>query len=196
MHGRATERDESMKPNFEHVGPIVDFGDVRIDNDQAEAFRKSALNGTKIRKLAIEDESSLVLTTSYATGVLSTAAADYDVSESSFYAKSFSGLHPDYWRSVVTFARYNQKHADTKIYNVYEVEAYAGEVTSAVRRVRVIRNLSRIAFDQAGEPYEDMYSRQRKSFEIPMQPDDVGFVSTSMTRIMNRQRVTSGGYWR
>lgn len=180
-----------MKPNFEHIGPIVDFGDVRIDNDHAEAFRKNALEGTKIHKLFIGDESSYIWTASYATGVLSTAASDYDVPESAFYSKSFTGSHPDYWRSVVTFARYNQKHADTKIYNVYEVEAYGGEVTSAVRRVRILRNLSRITFNQAGEPYEDTYSRQRKSFETPMQPDDVELVSTLMTRIMNRQRVTS-----
>ncbi|MBC7565243.1 hypothetical protein H7100_03395 [Candidatus Saccharibacteria bacterium] len=182
-----------MKPTFEHIGPVVDFGDVQIDSDQAEVFRKNALQGTKIHKLLVDDEFSYVWTASYATGVLSSAAADYDVPESAFYAKSFSGMNPDYWRSVVTFARYNQKHADTKIYNVYEVEAHAGEVTSAVRRVRIIRNLSRLTFNQAGEPYEDTYSRQRKSFETPMQPEDVELVSAHITRIMNRQRVTSRG---
>ncbi|HEY8886271.1 MAG TPA: hypothetical protein VIM31_02090 [Candidatus Microsaccharimonas sp.] len=183
-----------MKPTFEHVGPIVDFGDVQIDGDQAEVFRKTALQGTKIHKLSIEDQSSYIWTASYATGVLSDAAADYDVTESAFYAKSLSGMKPDYWRSVVTFARYNLKHADTKIYNIYEVEAHAGEVTSAVRRVRIIRNLSRLTFNSAGEPYEDTYSRQRKSFETPMQPDDVDLVATNIARVMNRQRSTSRRY--
>jgi len=180
-----------MKPTFEHVGPVVGFGDVQINEEQAEVFRQTALQGTKIHKLSIGDESSYVWTASYATGVLSTAAADYDVSESAFYSKSFSGMNPDYWRSVITFARYNQKHADTKIYNVYEVEAHAGEVTSAVRTVRIIRNLSRITFNTLGEPYEDTYSRQRKSFQTPLQPDDIELVATNIGRIMSRQRVTS-----
>lgn len=188
-----TERQfeaRTITPNFEHVGPIVDFGDVQIDGDQAEAFRKVALQGTKIKELSIDDDSSLVWTTSYASGVLSQAAADYDVYESAYFAKSITGARPDFWRSVVTFARYNQKHSDTKIYNIYEVEAHAGEVTSAVRHVRIIRNLSRITFNAAGEPYEDTYSRQRKTFQTPMQPEDVELVSTNIGRIMNRQRAT------
>ena len=180
-----------MEPTFEHVGPRVDFGTVLIDPDEAETFRKTLLQGTRIRQLAINDESSLLWTTSYATGVLSTAAADYAVDESAYYAKTLAGSNPDYWRSVITFARYNQQQADTKIYNIYEVESQSGELVSAVRRVRVIRNLTRLAFDEAGEPYEDNYSRQRKAFEYPMESSDVEVVATRVAHIMNRQRVTN-----
>jgi len=181
-----------MKPVFEHVGPHVDFGTVLIDNDQAETFRQNALQGTKIHKLSIDDELTYIWTASYASGVLSDAAADYQVEESSFYAKSIAGANPDYWRSVVTFARFNLQNKETKIYNIFEVEAHAGEVTSAVRKVRVLRNLSRLAFDEkTGEPYEDIYSRQRKTFEVPMEPDDVSQVATRIGRIMSRQRIVT-----
>jgi len=64
-------------------------------------------------------------------------------------------------------------------------------LVSAVRRVRVIRNLTRLAFDETGEPYEDNYSRQRKAFEYPMESSDVEVVVTRVTQIMNRQRVTN-----
>ena len=178
-----------MKPTFEHVGPKVDFGTVLIQPEEAETFRKTLLQGAKIRKLEINDESSLLWTTSYATGVLSTAAADYGVDESAYYAKTLAGSNPDYWRSVITFARYNSQQADTKIYNIYEVESQSGELMSAVRKVRIIRNLTRLTFNNAGEPYEDSYSRQRKAFEYPMESRDVEAVETRVTQIMNRQRV-------
>ena len=191
MHDSAADTRQYMKPAFEQIGPEVNFGDVRIDNKQAELFRQNALQGTKIRTLSVEDHYSYLLTSAYATGILSTASADYDVPESAFFSKNFKGANPDYWRSVVTFVRYTQKHADTKIYNAYEVESHGGEVVSAVRRVRIIRNLSRLTFNQAGEPYEDEYSLQRKSFQVPMQPGDVEAIATGMKRIMNRQRVTT-----
>lgn len=180
-----------MNPNFEQVGKHVELGDVSISQDDADRFRHAALQGAKIHKLFIGDSSTYIWTASYATGVLAQAASDYEVDERAFYAKSVAGQDPHFWRSVITFARFNQKHADTKIYNIYEVEAQGGELLTAVRKVRIIRNLTRIAFDENGEPTEDIYSRQRKGFEVPMQPEDVDLVVRDVERIVNRQRVTT-----
>jgi hypothetical protein len=178
-----------MAEHYQHVGPRVEFGCVGITPGEADRFRRATLEGVKIKQLEIGDNTTLILTTSYATGMLSNAAGDYEVDESAFFAKNTGQQSPDYWRSVITFARYNQKHADTKIYNIYETEWSGGEVVSAVRRVRVIRNLTRIAFDESGDPYEDVYSRQYKAFEAPMTGEDVTIVEDRVRRTMARQRV-------
>jgi hypothetical protein len=178
-----------MPEYFQQVGPRVEFGQVGITPAEADRFRRVTLEGVKVKRLEISDIATFIMTTSYATGVLSNAAGDYEVDEASFYAKNIGQQNPDYWRSVITFARYNQKHADTKIYNIYETEWSGGEVVSAVRRVRVIRNLTRIAFDESGDPYEDVYSRQYKAFEAPMTGEDVTIVEDRVRRTMARQRV-------
>lgn len=176
---------------FEQVGPTVGFGDVLIDEASAERFRKTALQGTKINELLVSDDFTQLKTSSYAGGVLSDAFGDLNTADTAFYTKNFYGANPDFWRSIVTFARFKKDYADIKIYNRYEVEAHAGEVVAATRQVRVLRNLSRIAFNNEGEPYEDVYSEQRKMFETPMQHQDVKLVGMKMERIMNRQRVTT-----
>lgn len=178
---------------FEHIGPHVPYGEVFISPEEAERFRILSLEGTRIHKLMMSDTDRYMLTASYASGVLAQAAigSDDDVSESAFYAKSMASNNPDYWRSVITFARFKQNTADTKIYNVFEVETHNGEVTMAARTVRIIRNLTRIAFDEAGDPYEDTYSRQYKAYQTPMQSGDVETIATDVDRIMRRQRVLS-----
>lgn len=181
---------QALTPAFQVVGPRVEFGTVHIDHDDATRFRQIALNGTTIRDLNITDTSTYIYMTSYATGVLSDAKGDYAVSDSGFYAKTVAWAQPDYWRSTITFSRFNQKYADQKIYNVFEVESHAGELVSAVRKVRVIRNLTRLAFDpQTGEPIEETYSRQRKAFERPLSPEDIDAIATRATQIVSRQRV-------
>ena len=177
------------KATFEHVGPRVSYGDVEISLEDAELFRQTALEGTKIRELQIGEHATRIVTSSYASGVLSTAAADYAVAESAYFSKSIAGAKPNYWRSEMTFARYNQKNSDTKIYNIYDVESVEGELVRAVRTVRVIKNFSRIAINAQGDPYEDMLSRWRKVYEKNMQPEDVRLVQQNAQRIMSRQRV-------
>jgi len=180
-----------MEETFKHVGPRVDPGDVRISDDEVQLFRSTALLGSRIRNLSVDNESSYIWASSYATGVLSDAAADYGVDETAFFSKSTAGIKPAYWRSTITFARYNQAHADTKIYNIFEVEAADGEVIAAKRKVRIIRNLVRFVFDEEGEPIEDAYSRQRRAFEHPMTPEDVAQVAIRVDRVMRRQRATT-----
>lgn len=178
---------------FEHIGPHVPYGDVHISAEEAEQFRVLSLEGMKIHKLMMTDTDRYMLTASYASGVLARAAigSDDDVTESAFYAKSMASNNPDYWRSVITFARYKPNNAETKIYNIFEVETHSGEVTMAARTVRIIRNLTRIAFDESGDPYEDTYSRQYKSYQTPMQVGDVSTIATDVDRIMRRQQVLS-----
>lgn len=179
-----------MPEYFQQVGSRVGLGEISITPAEADRFRRATLEGEKVKRLEISDNATLILTTSYASGVLSDAAGDYEVDETSFYAKNTAGCDPDYWRSVITFSRYNQKHADTKIYNIYEAEWGGGELIGAIRKVRVIRNLMRIAFDESGEPYEDVYSRQYKTFENPMRGEDVEIVEGRVRRTMSRQRLT------
>jgi hypothetical protein len=179
-----------METNFVQVGPRVPAGEVQIGEEDAELFRRETrLSGVHIRKFEMDDSSIKTIATSYAKGELADAASDYEVAESSFYAKSIAGTQPNFWHNTVTFARWNLKNRETKIYNIFEVESLEGELTQAVRRVRIIRNLSRIAFDDSGEPYEDVYSRERKVFERPMVEDDVHRVITHMAHITSRQRV-------
>lgn len=184
----------AVKQNFEKIGAPVSFGDVYISDDHAEEFRKIALQGTRIKSLQLTDTRTEIMTTSYASGVLSDAAADYDVYETAYYAKSVRESNPDFWRSVITFARYNQKNADTKIYNVFSVESINGSVEHATREVRIIRNLSRIAFDGNGEPIVDTYSRQYKAFEQPLMEGHIDHIATSVDRIMRRQAATRPHY--
>lgn len=180
----------AVKQHFERIGTPVSFGEVAISDDQAERFRTIALQGTRIKSLQLTDVRTEVVTTSYASGVLSDAAADYDVYETAYYAKTVRESDPDFWRSVITFARYNQKNADTKIYNRFSIESVNGSVEHAVREVRIIRNLSRIAFDGNGEPFVDTYSRQYKAFEQPLQDDHIDHIETSVDRIIRRQAAT------
>lgn len=177
---------------FTHVGPRIALGDVAISPDDAEIFRQTALKGVKIRKLFIDDHETLIQTTAFTDGLLSDAAADYEVDSMAVYSKSILGSTPDFWRSVVSFARFNAKHNDTKIYNIFEVENYEGELVRAVRTVRIIRNLSRLAFDDNGDPVQDTYSRQHKAFEVQMTSDDVSSVDLQVDRIVSRSRVTRG----
>ena len=177
---------------YKHIGPRVESGDVLISGEEAEIFRKTTLKGSKINKLIIDDEKTLVQTSSFTSGFMSDAAADYDVYSSAFYAKRDSGVAPNFWRSVISFARFNMKHSDTKIYNIYEVESYEGELARAVRQVRVVRNLSRIAFDADGNPFDDTYSRQHKAFEKPMMSEDVETVDRQVESIVKRYYATSG----
>ncbi|MGH7218000.1 MAG: hypothetical protein ACREGE_00940 [Candidatus Microsaccharimonas sp.] len=179
-------------PLVEHVGPRVEFGRADISSDEAEAFRQTALRGAKVVKLVIGEHQTLVQTLTYTSGMMSDAVGDYDVPSSAFYSKSILGSSPDYWRSVVTFARFNDKHRDTKIYNAYEVVANGGEPLHAVRRVRIIRNLARLVFDENGEPYEDVYSKQHKGYETAMTGSDVVLVDQQVDRIIRRNRATGG----
>lgn len=177
---------------FQHIGPRVAYGTAAITFEEAEQFRQSALLGAKINRLVIDDDATQIQTSAYTNGLLSDAVGDYDVYSSAFYTKTVKGNGPDFWRSIVTFARFNDKHRDTKIYTAFEVETCEGEVELALRRVRVIRNLSRIAFDDDGNPFEDIYSRQRKAYEAVMTGDDVAMVAQRMKRIIERHRATGG----
>lgn len=174
--------------HFKLIGPSVEFGDVAIDYEHADSFRQHAMMGTKIRRLEVNETHTLIDTTSYASGVLSDAAADYSVDERAYFGKTVYGQDPDFWRSSVTFARYNQKNADTKIYNIFEVEAIGSEPVHAVRRVHIIRHLSRLSIED-DEPFEECYSRQYKKFERPMTHEDVAQVNTSIKRIIARQAI-------
>ncbi len=175
---------------FQHIGPRVAYGTAQLTPDEAEYFRQAALQGAKVNKLIVTDDETRIQTSAFTSGLLSDAVGDYDVYSQAFYAKSILGSRPDFWRSTVTFARFNDKHRDTKIYNIYEVESHAGEVAIATRRVRVIRHLSRIAFDDEGNPFEDVYSRQRKAFERAMTSEDITIVDQRMKRLVSRQQVT------
>lgn len=177
---------------FKHVGPRVQFGEVGISNDEAEAFRQTALKGAKINELILDDDYTSIQTSCNTSGFITDAAADYDVYSHSFYTKTTLGSDPDFWRSSITFARYNQKHSDTKIYNTYDVETQEGEVLMAVHRVRIIRKLSRLAFDQNGEPYNSIYSRQFKSYETQMVPEDIPDIDLRIERLLSRNKVTGG----
>jgi|GEM_PF-2725872 len=183
--------DQPGKPTYIRVGPPVATGDVRISKEDGRAFQQLALLGTKIHRLSLDDDTTAVWANSYASGILSTMDADNEVYENAVFSKSIEGPGP-YWRSVVNFVRYNQKHADTKIYNIFDVSSRDGEVSSAIRHVRVVRNLTRIAFnEETGEPYDDNYSRQRRTYQTAMEPEDIGSVALRIERIMNRQKVTS-----
>lgn len=179
-------------PLVTHVGPHVEFGEAAISDVEAEAFRKTSLKGIKIAKLAISEHATQIQTLAYTSGMMSDAAGDYDVTSSAFYSKLTLGSEPNYWRGVVTFARFNDKHRDTKIYNSYEVVTNEGEPLLAVRKVRIIRNLTRLVFDESGEPYEDVYSKQHKGYEQPMTSEDIDLVDQQVERIIRRSRATRG----
>lgn len=178
-----------MAEHFQLIGQRVSTDDTAMSVEMAEKFRQAALEGERIKELTIDDQRTDILVTSYASGVISDAAADYEVPESAYFARSRGGeIGENSWSSTVTFARYNLKHADTKIYNIYNIELYEGDVVSAVRRVRVIRSLSRLAFTDSGEPFEDTYSRQYKFYEKIFRSEDVSGVVDTMRRIQARQR--------
>lgn len=176
---------------YEQVGPTIRSGDVLIDDEAAEQFRLSALLGTKLKKLTKEAEFTHIQTASYASGILSDAFGDFNVSDEAVYAKSTYGANPDFWRSVITFTRIRKDDADLKIYNRYEVEAHDGEVAVATRRVRILRNFSRIALDEDDEPVEEVYKKERKKYETLMRPEDIELVSQKMERIIHRQHATA-----
>ncbi len=188
------ERTARAATTFEHVGPKVEYGDVVISNEEADQFRQTALKGAKLTGLHIDDDDTrtIIQLTSYADGILSDAIGDYEVYSMSLVSKTILQANPDSWRSVISFARFNAKHRDTKIYNIYEVEGIMGEVTLAVRRVRVIRNLSRIAFDDNGDPFEDIYDRQRKAFETPLLSEDIEAIDARVERTTSRSLITGG----
>lgn len=180
-------------PLFEHIGPRVEDGDVTLAPDELELFRSAALKGVKLKELQLDDRQTKIVTLSHTSGLLSEAWGDYDVYANAFYAKTeLGGNDLDFWRSVISFARYNDKNRGTKIYNIYEVEGSGEQPHKALRTVRIIRNLSRIAFDDDGNPYDDKYSEQYKSFERPMTTDDVLRVSYGVERISARNRATGG----
>ncbi len=179
-----------MAEHFQLIGQRVSLDDTEMSFEKAEEFRRAALQGERIKELVLNGQRTDILVTSYASGVISDAAADYAVPESAYFARSRGGeIGANSWSTIVTFARYNLKHADTKIYNIYGLELYEGDVVSAVRRVRVIRSLSRLAFTDSGEPFEDTYSRQYKFYEKPFRSEDVSGVVDTMRRIQARQRV-------
>lgn len=177
--------------SFEQVGPKVPYGEVALSADAAEAFRQLALQGVKIKRLELTDEQTHILTASYASGALLRSSMfsfveNRSVADSSFYSRTILGRHPDYWRSVISFARFKQADYESKFYNIYEVESFGGEPTMAVRRVKVLRNLSRLAFNDEGEPFEDIYSRERKAFERPMTDEDVDKITGDVDRVLRR----------
>lgn len=184
-----------MAESFKHIGPRVEPGDIRISSDDAERFRVAALQGTRIADLRVTDTRTEIAVTSYASGMISSvaeAAADYRVAERAFISKSTydSELAP-YWRTRVRFARFNLENRDTKIYNDYTIEEFDGTIMSAVRQVRVLRNLTRVAIGVDGEPYMDVLDRERKVFETPIEPEDIEKIETDIRRITQRQSVMS-----
>ena len=179
-----------VRPAFKEVGPDVDYAQMSISPEQAEAFRRTLLEGAKINELHIGETSSLIWTSSYATGILSNWAGDHSVDESAYFAKSVASSDPNFWRSVIYFARYNEQQADTKIYNIYEIISHEGEVMSAVRKVRTIRNLTQVAIDKSGEPYNQTVSRQRREVKYALQPSDIDEVAERVRRVIGRQAAT------
>lgn len=175
---------------FEHIGPRVEFGSANITNEEAETFRQIALRGLKINKLFVDDAETRIQTSAYTSGLISDAMGDYDVPSLAFYTKSILGTDPDYWRSVITFARFKSSSKEAKIYNIYDVESHGGEVALAARRVRIIRNLARVVFDENGDPYEDVYSRQYKSYETLMTSQDIEEIDQRTSRIIRRSEAT------
>lgn len=174
---------------FDQVGDTVPYGETAITHDDADRFLSAAMDGVKIRSLFIGDFATEIVTTTYASGILSNASADYDVTEESCMSKTTFDNKPDRWRSFMMFARYNQKNRDTKIYNMYDIESLGGELMLARRQVRVIRDLTRVAI-RDGDIFEEVYSRQRKAFEVPLTSEDVDLAIERKDRIMRRRLAT------
>ncbi len=179
---------------FQHVGKRVELGDVALSKEDVSAFRLSALKGARITEFVETDTESRFKTRSSADGIMTDRdlAADYDVAAMAFFAKGVALWDMDYARTKITFARYNQKNEGVKIYNIYDVESFGGEPVRATRLVRVIRNLSRLAFDETGEPVREKYDEQRKAYEVQMTSDDVARVDELVERITRRSLITGG----
>lgn len=180
---------------FQHVGKRVEQGTVLVTPEDVELFRLTALEGVKMRKFSRTETQTTFWMSSFTSGavILRDSASDYDVPSLAFYSKTVMESEPDYGRSTITFARYSQRDRNTKIYNIYDVESQDGEATMAVRRVRILRDLSRIAFNEDGEPYDDVYSHQRKVYEVPMTSDDVVRVARLVDRITRRAKYSAEG---
>ena len=180
---------------YEHVGPRVEYGDVRISAIEANDFRRIALLGSKITKIAMDDNSSSVWAVSYATGALSDYWGDYAVPESAILSKSSAGPEPGYWRSAMHLTRYSLKHANVRIHNTFEVQSKDGEVTRAVRSVRVLQAFTRVTFDESRDDFiSEVHDKKYKSYEVPMEAEDIPMLGEKLDRLMNRQRVTGAMY--
>lgn len=177
-----------MKP-FELVGNQVKQGDIRISRHDAQLFRDTALQGLKIHRQQVTEDSSLVMTGAYASGMLSEFSHDAGVTETGFYTKThIDGLGRD-WLSRITFAHFRESARDTKIYNTFFIEGSKGEILNAVRRVRVIRHVGGFAIDESGDLQEAVTRRVDRGFEEPMTPAHVLHTRRRVEQIMGRARV-------
>jgi hypothetical protein len=181
----------SVLSHFERIGPKVAPGSVEIAYDTAERFRKIALQGTKIAALEL-DNTTEILTKSYASGVLSEAVRDREwvqgVADVGIFARTTMRTQPDSWSSIVHFARFRFiNDVDTKFYNHYEVTTVEGVVTNALRQVRIIRDTSEIEMDGTGDTIRKMIDSDRKTFEHPLRVTDIDRLQTVMGQVMARQ---------
>jgi len=180
---------QAVSPTFHMVGPRVEFGTVHIDHDDATKFRQIGVRQATIRDLQITETGTHIYATSYRTGTLTDTKCDDVEGDSGFFARTVAWAKPDYWRSTLTFSRFSDDDGiDQRIYNIFEVEAHEGELISAVRKVRIFRNLTKVAIDdETGEPVDETYGRERKAFERPLLPEDIDLIAQRAARVMSQQ---------
>lgn len=184
------------KEVFQLVGKPVEKGDVSLSNEDVAAFREIALSGLKLNEHSMDEhtDTTKIITSSFTDGIITERdlAADYDVYSLMFRGETVMSSDPDRARITVTLARYNLANQGLKIYNIYDVHSLEGETVMAARRVRIIRELSRLTFDEIGQPFLEKYDKQWKAYEVPMTSQDVEYVGAFSGRLAKRVSVTGG----
>lgn len=177
------------------IGEPVGYGDVEISHEDAERFRRLALEGNiKVKggvAFKLTDTETSLWMTSYASGVISDYVGDYAVRESAYYSRIRYGIDPDYWSAKLTFSKYSLQDRDTKIYSHYQVESIQGEPMLAKRNIQIIRHLAQVSFE-GGALVEDI-KRQYKEYEQPIFAEDIDVIADRMQRIRSREHVQKMG---
>lgn len=175
--------------HYDIVGPMA--LDVEITIDEAERLRQLAMLGAPIRRsgLVITDTTTDVRTSARASGLLSEAAGDYGVSEVQFYAKTVMQAEPESWTSKIHWTKIRSSQRDVKIAHRFETNVLAGDVISALHKVFVARDISRLAIEDGEPVIEHLAPRQYKMYERPITSEEIDDLEDLTRRTVARAAI-------
>lgn len=186
----------TLVSEFEQRGPVVNPNNVLISSDDAELFRALAFQGNKTRVLddPQNPDQKIIHTSSYVSPIL-LGENDPLPTAAGFYAKSKFGETDDSWQTSIMFSRDKRRESSSdelKFMNIYKVVSEMGVITSAIRRIRMIRLVNDKPVSVPGtDPYAILKS-ERIAFEMPIKPEHLETLYITLQYISDRQKVIGG----
>lgn len=187
---------------YKRVGPELSVENIELTLEGAQRFHELARVAFRTKHLSISDTETNIVSSTYLTGELSDAWADYSITSIVHISKTQSIRVPideetavdtlAYDKSSIHFTKFRPSNRNSKFYTRYDVEQLGDELIAAKRNVRIIRKAENIHIGGGSDVYSTDGDEARHEFDRPIRDEDLDELEKKIRRLIARRTVGRG----